>query len=653
MSDLVIVRLSELERAHTPLLNDLLHISRGDKDYHILYSDYVDNILANLDIQENVAKWNASQLSGIPITLSGISNQDVIIYNSSINSFVNRKLTKDDIEYTGLGTINGDSYLKVVSGQLVNSRVRVQDLQPSGITGAGKFLRVSSDGTTIIEDDIVPPNNITTNTITNITNSPSVLGSVDSSTVERPVGGVGYAYIAKSQSGNSASVIFVDTNTSATKVRTHNGGANPNAFDQYYDIYNSKTNPLSSSISSTSTTNIANSNAVKLLNDKVDLVQSNLTQSDSNLTTHKSSNDHDERYYNKAYMDLNFAKLSDISDASILISGKLNNDRLNTTITSNTTGNAATATKLLNDRRINGQIFNGSNDIVTEPYIDRDDSSNSNRYLTFVNNNTQTYQGLRVDNDLKYNPSTNTISANISGSASTFANKDINNFGIYLGTLPGQTGRNINQFMEWLVIIGATSTTYTYFKVELSFVNTNAIFSVPYVNGTKTIYLQDALVEVFSSGGGTSSSGIYMVRISSPTSNDGIPYIITRDFMGNYRATACGLSPDRYSSSGSHTLFASLSSSEGNQRFPSGIIFQWGSVNVSANSYVDITLPISITSQYQVYASNTNIGFQETTISADFIGGVANKIRVGNYKTGDNDGSNPSRGARWLVIGKI
>ena len=78
-------------------------------------------------------------------------------------------------------------------------------------------------------------------------------------------------------------------------------------------------------------------------------------------------------------------------------------------------GNAATTTKLLTARNINSVAFDGTGDIVVEPYVERDDATNATRYISFVDSSTAGYQRLNMGVNLTYNPSTNVISANISG----------------------------------------------------------------------------------------------------------------------------------------------------------------------------------------------------------------------------------------------
>lgn len=74
-------------------------------------------------------------------------------------------------------------------------------------------------------------------------------------------------------------------------------------------------------------------------------------------------------------------------------------------------GNASTASQLQTARNINGVSFSGGADIVVEPFVEQDLTSNSTRYLTFVDSSTASYQRLNLDTDITYNPSTGTLSA--------------------------------------------------------------------------------------------------------------------------------------------------------------------------------------------------------------------------------------------------
>lgn len=89
------------------------------------------------------------------------------------------------------------------------------------------------------------------------------------------------------------------------------------------------------------------------------------------------------------------------------------------TITASLSGNASTASQLQTARNINLVSFSGGADIVVEPYVESDESTNATRYLTFVDSTTDGYQRLNEDSGLTYNPSTGTLTATtFSGSVS-------------------------------------------------------------------------------------------------------------------------------------------------------------------------------------------------------------------------------------------
>jgi hypothetical protein len=76
-------------------------------------------------------------------------------------------------------------------------------------------------------------------------------------------------------------------------------------------------------------------------------------------------------------------------------------------------GNATTATQLQTPRDINGVTFSGGQNIVVEPFVESDESTNATRYITFVDSTTDGYQRLNEDSGLTYNPSTGTLTASI------------------------------------------------------------------------------------------------------------------------------------------------------------------------------------------------------------------------------------------------
>jgi hypothetical protein len=81
------------------------------------------------------------------------------------------------------------------------------------------------------------------------------------------------------------------------------------------------------------------------------------------------------------------------------------------TLNQNTTGNAATATTLQTARTINTVSFNGSANIVVEPFVENDDSTDADRFITFVDSSTAGHQRLNEDSNFTYNPATGTVTS--------------------------------------------------------------------------------------------------------------------------------------------------------------------------------------------------------------------------------------------------
>jgi hypothetical protein len=91
------------------------------------------------------------------------------------------------------------------------------------------------------------------------------------------------------------------------------------------------------------------------------------------------------------------------SAASLTTARAINGTNFNGTAAI-TTANWGTA------RTINGVSVNGSTNYTLEPYVERDDTTNATRYLTFVDDATAAHKRLNMDIDLSYNPNTNVLS---------------------------------------------------------------------------------------------------------------------------------------------------------------------------------------------------------------------------------------------------
>src|SRR5210317_908978 len=78
-------------------------------------------------------------------------------------------------------------------------------------------------------------------------------------------------------------------------------------------------------------------------------------------------------------------------------------------ITGAVVGNADTATALETARTINGVSFDGTGDIIAEPYITNHDTGDAACYLTFTLTSTAGYKRLYEDSDLVYDSTNNKL----------------------------------------------------------------------------------------------------------------------------------------------------------------------------------------------------------------------------------------------------
>jgi hypothetical protein len=105
--------------------------------------------------------------------------------------------------------------------------------------------------------------------------------------------------------------------------------------------------------------------------------------------------------------------------ASTIVFRDASGDFSANSITASLNGNALTASSFQTARNINLVSFSGGADIVVEPFVESDESTNATRYITFVDSTTDGYQRLNEDSGLTYNPSTGTLTATtFSGSLS-------------------------------------------------------------------------------------------------------------------------------------------------------------------------------------------------------------------------------------------
>jgi hypothetical protein len=99
-------------------------------------------------------------------------------------------------------------------------------------------------------------------------------------------------------------------------------------------------------------------------------------------------------------------------DGTNITTGTINDARLPATISSNITGNAASATKLITARTINGVSFNGTANITVEPYISGDDTGDTNCPIVFTATTTAGYKRLYEDSGFWFNNTSNILYTN-------------------------------------------------------------------------------------------------------------------------------------------------------------------------------------------------------------------------------------------------
>lgn len=123
------------------------------------------------------------------------------------------------------------------------------------------------------------------------------------------------------------------------------------------------------------------------------------------------------------------ATLSGAPTAPTAISGNAstliaNTQFVATAISNAQAGSVASADKLTTPRTINTVSFDGTANIVVEPYVEDDNATNASRYLIFVDDSSPGHKRLNEDSNLTYNPSSSTLTAsifngNLTGNAAT------------------------------------------------------------------------------------------------------------------------------------------------------------------------------------------------------------------------------------------
>ena len=128
-------------------------------------------------------------------------------------------------------------------------------------------------------------------------------------------------------------------------------------------------------------------------------------------------------------------------------SANINLPGVNTAGNQSTSGNAATATKLAATKTIGGTAFDGSGNIDVKVKTVSDGTSTADQFLTFVSSTTTpNVQDIKEDADLKYKPSTGTLTSAIVSAGTNFLGdtlKNTDNQNVITKTASGVDG---NQF---------------------------------------------------------------------------------------------------------------------------------------------------------------------------------------------------------------
>lgn len=283
-----LINLDQLDPRNYPLDNSKLLTRTSGRDEHVLYRDFYDRTIeiAKTGIDKNNEPyntgWNATFIDTVSVTSEGYANKHVLYYDDQEGSFYPKRLVPNDIDWS---EFDENDFVKVnANGELYPSDISVTDLVPTDPSNANKFLQVSPDGLQVIESDFdfdsllhypdVPESNAN-----RIDSGIYVAGY---STANRPAtGDQGYIISSRLRTNPSvqnpkAAQIFISTDTDDIKFRKNDGTLAIDDFDAWNTIYHTANHPIRDDITSNSSINIASSNAVRLVNDKVDTVAASI-----------------------------------------------------------------------------------------------------------------------------------------------------------------------------------------------------------------------------------------------------------------------------------------------------------------------------------------------------------------------------------------
>ena len=177
-------------------------------------------------------------------------------------------------------------------------------------------------------------------------------------------------------------------------------------------------------------------------------------------------------------------------------------------------GNAGTATSLATSRTINDVSFDGTANIIVEPYIEDDEDNVGYSKLVFTDDSTQGYKRLNEDSSLTYNPLFNVLNTGIATfsssvrtpflgintSTTSFAHsievhQDVNAATLTLGSINNYSGIYLSRVLD---NIGQDSALIRYGNVSASFPYSteNSADFLNFGDGNVNFYLQAGPVGV-------------------------------------------------------------------------------------------------------------------------------------------------------------
>ena len=254
----------------------LVHYNGNDRKFK--YIDLINRTENDLKDPSRNMNWNAGYLDGVPVNSTGHDDEKFLMYSDSDNAYVPVTIVPNMIDWSQ--NVTDSDFLRLDSnGDLESVKVFVSDIQPTNSGQANKFLRVSSDGTQIIEYDF-QINNFLQEPSSGINDNNTVLSGLhrnDNSTSNNPENEIGYLVNLYSQGHESKAQLYLSSEQDKIRYRRSTDLSSPTTFTSWVTVYNDSENPLSDSVTLDSSTHIATSRAVKLVQDDLDSLSNLLT----------------------------------------------------------------------------------------------------------------------------------------------------------------------------------------------------------------------------------------------------------------------------------------------------------------------------------------------------------------------------------------